>query len=428
MDEISEEACLIHRIIELSNPIEIQNRPVFFLLELCTQPRRFYIMTVISLFRTKLWRKNKLSRRKRTRGDKRMDAVCISYKKTQSQKKIAIRKTQTVNSTFEMTSQKVPRVVLGCATMGPPGTNFARVTTIEGTKAMFKALQSHGYTELDTARMYNDGKQEAFTRETGVLNEGFTIATKVYPSEAGMHKPERLRHIFETSLRELGQQSVEIFYLHAPDRSVPFEETLEEINQLHQEGKFKIFGLSNYAAWEVAQIAQICISHQWIRPRIYQGMYNALTRALEEELVPCCRYYGIDILVYNPLAAGVLSGRYKSLEIPQEGRFSDVEGNTWAKVYRDRYLNQVYIEAINSLTPVVENHGLTLIETALRWLVHHSKLRPFDGDGIVIGASSIEQLDSNLKDLQKGPLPDEVVRALDEAWHSTRVVAKTYWR
>lgn len=327
-----------------------------------------------------------------------------------------------------MASQKRPRVILGCMTMGPPGTNFARTTTVEETKAMFKTLQSYGYTELDTARMYNDGKQEAFTRETNVLNEGFTIATKVYPVEAGMHKPEKLRQTFETSLSELGQKSVEIFYLHAPDRSVPFEETLQEINQLYEEGKFKIFGLSNYAAWEVAKIAEICIARQWIRPRIYQGMYNALTRALEEELVPCCRHYGIGIVVYNPLAGGVLSGRYRSPEIPQEGRFSDAPGSTWAKAYRDRYLNEVYVKATDHLMPIVENHGLTLIETALRWLVHHSKLRAFDGDGIIIGASSIAQLDSNLKDLQKGPLPEDVVKALDEAWFHTRPVAKTYWR
>ena len=240
-----------------------------------------------------------------------------------------------------MTSNRFPRVILGCVTMGPPGTTLARITTVEGTKVMFKTLQSHGYTELDTARIYNDGKQEAFTRETGVLNEGFTMATKVYPIEAGMHKPEKLRQIFETSLRELGQQSVEIFYLHAPDRSVPYEETLQEVNKLHEEGKFKIFGLSNYAAWEVAEITQICIANQWIRPRIYQGMYNALTRALEEELIPCCRHYGIDIVAYNPLAGGLLSGRYKSsLEIPKEGRFSE-DGNkthTAGKLYRDRYL------------------------------------------------------------------------------------------
>ena len=328
-----------------------------------------------------------------------------------------------------MTTTKIPRVILGCATMGPPGTNMARVTTVNETKKMFNILQSYGYKELDTARLYNNGKQEAFTRETGVLNEGFSVATKVYPVEAGMHKPKKLRQIFEISLRELGQESVEIFYLHAPDRSVPYEETLEEINKLYEEGKFKVFGLSNYAAWEVAKITQISISEQWVRPRIYQGMYNALTRALEEELVPCCRHYGIDIVAYNPLAGGVLSGRYSSSsEVPKEGRFSDAEGNTSGKLYRDRYFNDVYLGVIDRLIPVIDKYGLTVTETGLRWLVHHSKLRPFDGDGIVIGASSTGQLDSNLKDLQKEPLPNEVVQALDEAWHSTRAVVKTYWR
>lgn len=327
-----------------------------------------------------------------------------------------------------MASAQNPRVILGCATMGPAGTNFARVTTVEGTKAMFRTFQSYGYTELDTARLYNDGQQEGFTRETGVLNEGFTVATKVYPTEAGMHKPEKLRETLETSLRELGQPSVELFYLHAPDRSVPFEETLQEVNRLHEEGKFEVFGLSNYAAWEVAQITEICISHQWIRPRVYQGMYNALTRALEEELVPCCRHYGIDIFVYNPLAGGILSGRYSCLEVPDEGRFSDAKGNSSGKMYRERYFNRTYLDAIKNLTPVIEKHGSTLVETAFRWLVHHSKLRSFDGDAIIIGASSVEQLDSNLKALQKGPLPEEVVQALDAAWCSTRGVAKTYWR
>jgi aflatoxin B1 aldehyde reductase len=327
-----------------------------------------------------------------------------------------------------MTSERIPRVVLGCATMGPAGTNFARVTTVDETRAMFKAFQAHGYTELDTARIYSDGKQEAFTRQTGVLNEGFTVATKVYPIEAGMHKPAKLRQTFETSLAELDQQSVEIFYLHAPDRSVPFEETLAEVNKLYEEGKFKRFGLSNYAAWEVARIAELCIAHGWVRPRVYQGMYNALTRALEEELVPCCRHYGIDILAYNPLAGGILTGRYQSSATPKDGRFSDVEGNTSGKMYRDRYLNDVYLDAINRLTPVLAKHNLTLVETAFRWLVHHSQLRPFDGDGIVIGASSVEQLETNVKDLQKGSLPNEVVQALDEAWQSTRAVAKTYWR
>ncbi|CAF0965778.1 unnamed protein product [Didymodactylos carnosus] len=104
-----------------------------------------------------------------------------------------------------------------------------------------------------------------------------------------------------------------------------------------------------------------------------------------------------------------------SSEIPEEVRFSNAEGHTTRKLYRDRYFNQIYLDTINHLTPAVQNQALSLVETALRWLMHHSTLRPFDGDGIIIGANSVEQLGSNLNDLQKGPLPDEVVRALDEA-------------
>lgn len=92
-----------------------------------------------------------------------------------------------------------------------------------------------------------------------------------------MHKPENLRRLFELSLKELGTEQVDIFYLHAPDRSVPFAETLGEVDKLHKEGKFVELGLSNYTAFEVAEIVNICNERGWVRPTIYQGMYNAIS-------------------------------------------------------------------------------------------------------------------------------------------------------
>jgi aflatoxin B1 aldehyde reductase len=92
-----------------------------------------------------------------------------------------------------------------------------------------------------------------------------------------MHEPGRLRASFETSLEQLKTKSVDIFYLHAADRSVPFEKTLETINDLHREGKFKQFGLSNYTAYEVAEIVMTCRERRWVRPTIYQAMYNAIS-------------------------------------------------------------------------------------------------------------------------------------------------------
>lgn len=126
--------------------------------------------------------------------------------------------------------------------------------------------------------MYVGGKQEAWTRQAGWKDRGFTLATKVYPYEAGVHKPDGLKEHFETSLKELGADCVDIFYLHAPDHSVPFEETLGAVNELHKQGKFVNLGLSNFAAWEVAEVYNICKERGWVKPTIYQAMYNAISK------------------------------------------------------------------------------------------------------------------------------------------------------
>lgn len=126
--------------------------------------------------------------------------------------------------------------------------------------------------------MYVGGKQEGWTRDAKWQDRGFTLATKVYPYKAGVHEPSSLKEHFSTSLKELGADTVDIFYLHAPDRSVPFEKTLEAVNELHKEGKFVQLGLSNYAAWEVAEIWNIANERGWVKPTIYQAMYNAISK------------------------------------------------------------------------------------------------------------------------------------------------------
>ena len=138
-------------------------------------------------------------------------------------------------------------------------------------------FQQRGYNEVDTARVYCAGKQEAFTAQTGWKERGLTLATKWYPWSPGDHKPDMVRCKISESLEQLQTDCVDIFYLHAADRSVPFSETLELVNELHKEGKFVQLGLSNYAAFEVAEIVTMCNERGWIRPTIYQGMYNAIS-------------------------------------------------------------------------------------------------------------------------------------------------------
>lgn len=203
---------------------------------------------------------------------------------------------------------------------------------------------------------------------------------------------------------------------------------LEALDKLHKQGKFVQLGLSNFTAFEVAEIVMTCKYNGWVRPSIYQGMYNAITRSIEAELIPACRRYGLDIVVYNPVAGGIFSGKYKTADVPAEGRYSDSVGRM-GEMYRKRYFKDATFEALRIIEPVVQKHNLTLLETAFRWVMHHSQLNIKDGgrDGVIIGVSSFQQLEQNLKDLEKGPLPDEVVKALDDAWLVAKPTTPNYW-
>lgn len=197
-------------------------------------------------------------------------------------------------------------------------------------RELLRLLKSQGYSEIDTARIvrrcrcaratllyhfffllltrctaggrfqYTAGKSEAILATASYSDLGFSLATKVYPTVPGTHVPEKLKEKFAESLAALKTDSVDIFYLHAADRAVPFVQTLAAVNELYLEGKFKTFGLSNYASYEVAEIVMTCRAVGWIVPTVYQAMYNPLTRAIEKELVPCCRRFGLDIVAYNP--------------------------------------------------------------------------------------------------------------------------------
>jgi aflatoxin B1 aldehyde reductase len=153
-------------------------------------------------------------------------------------------------------------------------------------------------------------------------------------------------------------------------------------------------------------------------------------RGIEPELIPACRKYGLDIVIYNPLAGGIFSGKYKSAEVPQEGRYSTVSDHQ-GKMYRDRYFKDATFDALRIVEPVAEKYNLTLLEIALRWCVHHSALKTRakgGNDGVIVGVSSFGQLEGNLKDLEKGPLPEEVVKTLDEAWLVAKATAPPYFR
>lgn len=206
---------------------------------------------------------------------------------------------------------------------------------------------------------------------------------------------------------------------------MPFAETLEAVDKLHKAGKIKQLGLSNYTAYEVAEVALTCAQHGWLRPTIYQGHYNCISRTLDEELIPACRRYGLDVVIYSPIAGGFLSGAIKSKDDdPKEGRFAK---SPFDRFTRGRYFKDGLVEAAQLIATESEKAGLNPLEVAMRWVVHHSKLNVHEGDGVIIGYSSLGQLKDNLDFLEKPPLPDHLVDVLDEAWKLAKPEASPYY-
>jgi aflatoxin B1 aldehyde reductase len=191
---------------------------------------------------------------------------------------------------------------------------------------------------------------------------------------------------------------------------------------LHAEGKFKQLGLSNYPAWQVVEIWHLCEKRGWPTPTVYQGMYNGLTRSVESELFPALRELKMRFYVFNPLAGGMLTGKHTNFENnPSPGRFARL------KSYRNRYWKASYFEAVGALTAVCQEKGIAPAEAAYRWLGWHSLLSGAEGDGVLIGASGMSQLEGNLTALSQGALPKQIVDAFDNAWEEARCDCPPYF-
>jgi len=321
------------------------------------------------------------------------------------------------------------KVVMGAMTFGAAGKEGSRVHDLKDVGAILDVFQKHGHSEVDTARVYTGGTSEEYLGEIDWQKRGLNVETKLYPSAGVKHTPEGLREGLTKSLAALKATKIELWYLHGPDRSTPWEVTFKACNELHKEGKFDKLGISNYQSWEVAEIVTLCRHNGWIQPTVYQGLYNAIHRAVEPELFPCLRKFGISFYEYNPLGGGFFTGRYTGPDsTPEVGsRFDTSKGTSQSRNYRARYWNDQYFKALDVVSNAAQKEGLTVAEVALRWMNHHSQMKKEYGDAVIIGASSINHIEQNLIDLEKGPLPATVVQALDEAWGVVKGDVIKYW-
>lgn len=269
-----------------------------------------------------------------------------------------------------------------------------------------------GYNELDTAYVYNEGNCERLLGEAlEEIDRPYTIATKVNPRISGKLDGAAAYKQVNESLERLRLDSVDIVYLHFPDPTTPLDSVLEACADLHEQGKFKELGISNFPAWMVADAWNICDKNGWVKPTIYQGIYNPLTRKAETELNACLNNYGMRFYAFNPMAGGLLTGRYSKFEdTPADGRF------THRPNYQGRYWKKSFFDAVEVIKTVAEKYGITSIEATYRWLAYHSMLNGERGDAILVGASKINHLKQNMETLKAGPLPDDMLAAFEDAW------------
>ncbi|MPY64720.1 aldo/keto reductase [Streptomyces spongiae] len=297
------------------------------------------------------------------------------------------------------------RLVLGTMTFG----DTADRTT---AASMLDAALDAGITGVDTANGYAGGESERILSELlPGRRDRMVLATKAgipHPDQ-GDHaplSPEGLRAALDGSLGRLGTDHVDLFYLHQPDRATPAAETLATVAEFVREGKVLALGVSNFAAWQIAELSRVADEVGAPRPVVAQQLHNLLARRVEEEYTEYAAATGLRTMVYNPLGGGLLTGRHTFEQAPDSGRFGD---SKLAAMYRARYWNEDLFRAVTDLTRIASDAGLPLTALALRWLLS----RP-STDALLLGGSKVEHLKANIAAAAEGELPAEVLAACDE--------------
>jgi len=277
---------------------------------------------------------------------------------------------------------------------------------------------------LDTSHNYNGGESERILGRilTPADRDRFVIASKVgYTIRDGKTVVNLAGNYIvsavEESLRRLKTDHLDICYFHAPDYNTPPEESLKAMDSLVKAGKVRYLGVSNYAAWQIVDMSWRARNTGWAAPAVTQNVYNMLSRSLETELKPCIATTSMGLVVYNPLAGGLLSGKHHSGQPAAGSRFA---GN---RMYLDRYWNEENFRTIEQLEKIAAEQGMPLLELALRWCLSQAHVT-----SILLGMSRPTQFEQNLKIAQAGVLSEAVLDRCDEVWRTAHRSEVNYGR
>jgi aryl-alcohol dehydrogenase-like predicted oxidoreductase len=294
--------------------------------------------------------------------------------------------------------------------------NFGKRTSEAESKAIIARALELGIVHLDTANAYTGGSSERIVGEAiRGKRDDVVLATKcgfghVEGKPEGLSRARLLAAIDE-SLRRLGTDYVDIYYLHVPDHQTPIEETLDGIAELYEKKKIKSWGISNYAAWQTLEMIHLADERKMARPAIAQQLYNVLIRQLDIEWFAFARRYAVHTTIYNPLAGGLLTGRHTRDGVTQKG--SRFEKN---RLYQGRYFTDAMFDRVDALRDLARGCGRTLLELSYAWLAGASGV-----DSILLGPATVQQLEEGIAACRRELTPDvrSQIDALHRAWMGT---------
>jgi aryl-alcohol dehydrogenase-like predicted oxidoreductase len=285
--------------------------------------------------------------------------------------------------------------------------NFAGRLRDEAARMVLNEAFEHGVTFIDTADVYGRGSEEgtgATETQLGRLLAGrrnhFVVGTKFgkVMSESPLERGASRRWVMtavESSLRRLRTDYIDLYQLHAPDPLTPIEETLRALDDLVRSGKVRYVGHSNFAAWQVADADWTARTENLSRPISAQMHYNLLTRAIQTDVIPACRAFGLGVIPYFPLESGFLTGKYKP--------GSEGHGRLAESAHIDEIMSPANFERIARMEAFAAERGHSLLDLAFGWLLSQPIV-----PSVIASASSPEHVKANVAASSWRLTPDEM--------------------
>ena len=302
---------------------------------------------------------------------------------------------------------KVSRLWLGTMMFGD------RTDEVEAA-CIVAATREAGLNAIDTADIYAGGESERITGRLIAAERGhWVLATKLAnptgpgPNDRGLSRRHMLRAV-EASLQRLGTDWIDLLYMHRDDESTPMEEAVATMARLIADGKVRYFGVSNFRAWRVAKMVELCRAMGLPQPIACQPPYNAMSRQIEVELLPACAHYGVGVVAYSPLARGVLSGKYRNdAAPPEDSRAARKDRRILQTEFRPES-----VQLAQQMVAYAQSKGRTPTQMALGWAWNNQLVH-----GLIGGPRTLAQWQDYLDALSQ-PFDAE-----DEAFISGLVAA-----